>query len=314
MNLRIYCLKRIAYIVPILFGVSLIIFFIFHQLMADPAIIILGPKHVNAERIASFHATYGLDRPLLIQYFDYIKSVLTLNFGTSWSTQREITAMISDGIWPSLSLTLPIFIIGNMFSIGTALLIAFFRGKFIDKLVLVISIATMSIPALVYILFGQWFFAYKLSWFEIAGFERSLFGFAPYIALPVSIGLLINWGGDTRFYRSCILDEAYKDYVVTARSKGVHEFRILYKHILKNAMIPILTNTVVQIPFLILGMFLFESFFGIPGIGGLTIDAIGKSDLPVIRAMTMFSSIAYVIFNTFSDILYVLVDPRVKFS
>lgn len=174
MNLRIYCLKRIVYIVPILFGVSLIVFLIFHNLMVDPAILILGSKHVNSERIASFHSVYGLDRPLFVQYFDFLKSILTLNVGTSWSTHRKITAMISDGILPSLALTLPIFVIGNFVSIVTALLITFFRGKFIDKFVLVISIATMSIPALVYILFGQWFFAYKLGWFEIAGFEKSL--------------------------------------------------------------------------------------------------------------------------------------------
>ncbi len=287
---------------------------IFHNLMVDPAILILGPKHVNAERIASFHSTYGLDRPLLVQYFDFVKSILTLNVGTSWSTHREITAMIFDGIIPSLTITFPIFVFGNLLTIATALLITFFRGKFIDKFILVVSIATMSIPALVYVLFGQWFFAYKLGWFEIAGFEKSLVGFIPYIILPVSLGLIINFGGDTRFYRTCILDEAYKDYVVTARSQGVSEFRILYKHILKNSMIPILTNVVIQIPFLLLGMLLFESFFGIPGIGGLTIDAIGKSDLPVIRAMTTFSSIAFVLFNTLTDIFYALVDPRVRFS
>lgn len=311
MNFRIYCIKRIAYIVPTLFGVSILIFFIFHNLMVDPAILILGPKHISANRIASFHSVYGLDRPLLVQYFDFLKSIFTLNFGTSWSTQREITSMIYDGLWPSLSLTLPIFLIGNVLSISTALLVTYFRGKFIDKFILVLSIASMSIPSLVYVLVGQWLFAYKLSWFEIAGYDRSFLGCIPYIILPVTLGLVINWGGDSRFYRSCILDEAYKDYVATARSKGLSEFKILFKHILKNSMIPILTNTVIQIPFLILGMFLFESFFGVPGIGGLTIDAIGKSDLPVIRAMTIFSSLSYVIFNTITDLLYVYVDPRV---
>jgi peptide/nickel transport system permease protein len=279
--------------------------------MVDPAILILGPKHTTASHIASFHTVYGLDRSLMVQYFDFLKSILSLDLGFSWSAKREITSMISDGLWPSLSITLPIFLIGNILSISTALLVTYHRGKPLDKFILIISIASMSIPSLVYVLAGQYFFAYKLNWFEIAGFERSFVDCIPYIILPVTLGMIINWGADSRFYRTCIVDEAYKDYVTTARSKGVSEFDILFKHILKNSLIPILTYTIIQIPFLILGMFLFESFFSIPGLGSLMINAIGKSDLPVIKAMTIFSSFSYIAFNTLTDLLYVYVDPRI---
>ncbi len=170
----------------------------------------------------------------------------------------------------------------------------------------------MSISSLAYILFGQWFFAYKLGWFEISGYESGFPNFIPYVLLPTFIWIILSIGPEVRFYRTVILDEIYQDYVRTARAKGLTEFTILFKHILKNAMIPIITSVVIEIPFLILGALLLENFFSIPGLGGMTLNAINSSDFPVIKAMTVLSSVGYVIFSLISDVLYTLVDPRIR--
>ena len=195
-----------------------------------------------------------------------------------------------------------------------ALLAAFFRGTLLDRSLVVVSVIMMSISVLAYILFGQWLFAYKLGWFEIAGYEYGFPDFLPYVVLPAMIWIVLSIGPDVRFYRTIILDEVHQDYVRTARAKGLANRTILFKHVLKNAMIPIITNLVTQIPALILGALLIENFFGIPGLGNITLQAINSSDFPVIKAMTILSSMLYIIFNVITDILYTLVDPRVKLN
>lgn len=311
MNLYAYILRRILYVIPVLLGVCFIIFIIFNVVAPDPAFTLLG-RHATAEQIRQLHHELGMDLPFWQQYINTVKTAFTFDFGYSWSSKQQISEMIKVGAGPSLALTIPLFFITFIVSISIALLVAFYRGKFIDKFILLTSIATMSISSLAFILFGQYFFAYKLGWFEISGYEAGFPNFIPYIILPVLIYLTFSWGPDTRFYRSIILDEVYQDYVRTARAKGVSELKIMFKHVLKNAMIPILTYVIIQIPFLFLGLLLAESFFGIPGLGGITIKALNTSDFPVIKAMTILSAFGFIIFGVITDVLYTIVDPRMK--
>jgi len=311
MNLYFYILRRLLYVIPVLLGVCFIIFIIFNVVAPDPAFILLG-RHATVEQIATLHHELGLDKPFWNQYLDIVKSAFTFDFGYSWSSKQNIWELIKAGSIPSLSITVPVFVLTNIFSISLALLVAFYRGKLIDKIVLIVSIAMMSIPSLAYILFGQWFLAYELGWFEISGYEHGFPHFIPYIILPVFLYVFIGLGPDTRFYRAIILDEVYQDYVRTARAKGLTETVIMFKHVLKNAMIPILTYVIIQIPTLIIGFLLLESFFSIPGLGGLTLKAINNSDFPVIKAMTIMTAVGFILFNVLTDVLYTVVDPRMK--
>jgi peptide/nickel transport system permease protein len=262
--------------------------------------------------MADLRAELGLDRPWYLQYWDIVRSSFTFDFGTSWAAKQQISEMLKTGAIPSLTVSLPAFIISTVISISISLMVAFFRGGWLDKVVVFICVAMMSISSLAYILFGQWFFAYKLGWFEISGYEEGFPYFIPFVLLPIFIWVLMSIGPNVRFFRTVMLDEVYQDYVRTARSKGLTEKAILFKHVLKNAMIPIITYVVIQIPFLILGALLLESFFGIPGLGSMTLDAINGNDFPVIKAMTILTAVAYIIFSLITDILYTVVDPRVR--
>jgi peptide/nickel transport system permease protein len=312
-NIYAYILRRLLYVIPVILGVCAIIFLIFNVVAPDPALIILG-KHATVEQIVEIREQLGLNRPYWSQYFDIVRSAFTFDFGRSWSTKQEIIEMIKAGAIPSATLSFPAFLISTILGISIALLVAFYRGSLFDKVTVVACVALMSVSSLAYILFGQWFFAYKLGWFEISGYDYGFPYFIPYILLPAIIWIVLSVGPDVRFYRTIMLDEIYQDYIRTARSKGLSERVILFKHVLKNAMIPIITYVVIQIPFLILGALLLESFFSIPGLGSITLNAINSSDFPVIRAMTVLSAIAYIIFSVITDVLYTLVDPRVRLS
>lgn len=306
-----YILRRLLYLIPVLLGVSLIIFLLFNIIGGDPTAVLLG-KNATAKQMAELREQLGLNKSLFAQYLDVVKSAFTFDFGRSWATKQEITEMIKQGAYPSLALTIPAFVISTVLSLLIAMVVAYYRGKGIDLFIRFLCVAGQSISALAYILGFQYFFAYQLGWFEISGFEYGFPNFVPYIALPAIIWILLSLGPDVRFFRTVILDEIYQDYVRTARAKGLGEVSILLKHVLRNAMIPIITYTVIQIPFLILGALLLENFFGIPGLGGLTLNALNSSDFPVIKAMAILSSVVYIIFSLISDVLYTLVDPRVK--
>jgi peptide/nickel transport system permease protein len=306
-----YTIRRLFYAIPILIGVTMVIFLLFHIVAGDPTAVLLG-KHATSQQMAELRHELGLDKPMLMQYFDTLKSAFTLNFGRSWSTKQHIMQMIKGGAYASLTLSVPAFVLASLAAIAMALLAAFFRGTLLDRSLVVVSVVMMSISVLAYILFGQWVFAYKLGWFEIAGYEYGFPDFLPYIVLPAIIWIVLSIGPDVRFYRTVMLDEVHQDYVRTARAKGLSNRMILFKHILKNAMIPIITNLVIQVPALILGALLIENFFGIPGLGNITLQAINNSDFPVIKAMTILSSMLYIIFNVITDVLYTLVDPRVQ--
>jgi peptide/nickel transport system permease protein len=306
-----YILRRLLYTIPVILGVSLIIFVLFNLVSGDPTALLLG-KNATAKQMIELREQLGLNKSLWAQYFDVVKSAFTFDFGRSWQSKQEIMHMIKMGAYPSLVLSIPAFTISTILSILISLVVAYYRGKGIDLFIRVMCIAGMSISSLVYILVFQWYFAYHLGWFEISGFEEGFPNFIPYIALPAIIWIVLSLGPDVRFFRTVILDEIYQDYVRTARAKGLGEKTILLKHVLRNAMIPIITYVVIQLPFLILGALLLESFFGIPGLGGLTLNALNSSDFPVVKAMAILSSVAYILFGLLTDVLYTVADPRVK--
>jgi peptide/nickel transport system permease protein len=306
-----YIIRRLLYLIPVLLGVSFIIFVLFNLVSGDPTAVLLG-KNATARQMADLREQLGLNKPLFDQYIDVVKSAFTFDFGHSWATKQDIKEMIIQGAYPSLCLSLPAFIIATVLSLLISLVVAFYRGKGIDLTVRVLCIAGQSVSALAYILFFQYFFAYKLGWFEISGFEFGFPNFVPFVALPAIIFILLSLGPDVRFFRTVILDEIYQDYVRTARAKGLGEIPILLNHVLRNAMIPIITYVVIQIPTLILGALLLENFFSIPGLGGITLNALNSSDFPVIKAMAILSSVLYIILSLMTDLLYTIADPRVK--
>ena len=311
MNVYSYILRRLLYVIPVLLGVCFIIFILFNVVSPDPTLIMLG-KHASKAQMLELRTELGLDRVWYIQYLDIVKSAFTFDFGRSWSTKQDIFDMIKNGAIPSMTVTIPAFTLSFFISISISLVVSFYRGKFLDKGIVFICVALMSVSSLAYILFGQWFFAFKLGWFEISGYEEGFPDFIPYVLLPIVIWIILTVGPDVRFYRTVMLDEIYQDYVRTARAKGLNERAILFKHVLKNAMVSIITYVIIQIPFLIMGSILIESFFSIPGLGGITLKAINTSDFPVLKAMTVLTSVAYIIFSVLTDFLYTLVDPRVR--
>jgi peptide/nickel transport system permease protein len=297
--------------IPILIGITMVTFLLFNVAGGDPAAQAAG-KHASPEQIEQIKKELGLDRPLHMQYLFFVKQIATFDFGRSWSTKQMISAMINDGIGVSLSLTVPSFIITLLVTISLALLMAHLRGTFFDKSAMVICLALMSLSSLVYILYGQFYLAYKLDMFPINGWDPSWTGRWEYLILPVIIFVSLSLGGNILFYRTAFLDEIYQDYVRTARSKGLDTKTILFKHVLRNAMVTIITLVVMQMPFLITGSLLIESFFGIPGLGGLVFQGIQNSDFPVIKAMTFIGAVLYMVFQLLSDILYAVVDPKIQ--
>lgn len=248
-----------------------------------------------------------MPHPFDSQLLFYLRQLAHLDFGVSTYTNQRVSAMLRGGVVPSLVLTVPIFIADFVLAVGIALVCAFFRNTWIDRFFVVASVGLMSIPYLVWIVAGQYILAFKLGWFPIWGFESWR-----YLLLPVLIGTVSGLGGGIRFYRTVMLDEMYKDYVRTAFAKGVSRPGVLFRHVLKNAMIPILTDVVITIPFLYTGSLLLESFFGIPGLGYLSVQALNSSDADVVRAVVLIGAMIYVVANLLTDICYALVDPRVK--
>jgi peptide/nickel transport system permease protein len=297
-------------VIPVVIGVTLITFILFNIVGGNPVYQKLG-KHGTAEDVKLFTHELGLDLPLHQQYFFYLKQCMTFDFGRSWSTNQQITTMITDGIGPSLSLAIPAFAASVLLSIFIALSLAFFRNSFIDRALVISCLAGISISLLVYIIAFQYIFSYKMGLFPISGYDPSWAGRWQYLLLPGIIWVITSLGNDVLLYRTIMLDEIFQDYVRTARSKGLPEKFVLFKHILKNAMIPIITNVVLEIPFLYTGSLLLENFFGIPGLGGMTVQALSNSDFPVIKTMTYVGSLLYVLFNLISDLAYAFVDPRI---
>ena len=220
MNLYLYVLRRLLYVIPTLLGVCLIIFLLFNVVSPDPTLIMLG-KHANAKQMMELREELGLNRSWPLQYFDLVKSAFTFDFGRSWSSQQKISEIIKQGAIPSLTLSLPAFVISTLISVSISLMVSFFRGRWIDKTTVIFTVALMSVSSLAWILFGQWFFSFKLGLFEISGYEAGFPHFLPYVILPIIIWVVLSVGPDVRFYRTIMLDEIYRDYVRTARAKGL---------------------------------------------------------------------------------------------
>ena len=306
-----YIIRRLLYTIPIVFGVLLLTFVLFILVCGDISIEIAG-KDATAETIEEIREEYGLNKPLFLswdsQFINHFKNALTFDFGRA-RDREPVIDKIKRGVGPSLALTVPMFFGVVIISVSLSLIIAFVRGSVWDVSAVVICVAAMSIPYLSFILFGQYFLAYKWGLFPV--FFSPDLTMAQNVALPVLIGIAAGLGGNVRFYRTVMLDEMQSDYVRTAFAKGLTTRGVLFKHVLKNAMIPIITRVVLAIPFLFLGSLLLERFFGIPGLGYMMAEAIGSRDYFVISAMTYISAILFVVFNLITDICYCLADPRV---
>ena len=310
----VYIIRRLLYTIPIVIGVLLLTFLLFVVVGGDISQQIAG-KNADAQTIAEIRHEYGFDKPLFwswdSQFFDHFKKALTFNFGRALDREK-ISDKILRGVGPSLSLTIPMFIGTMIISISLALFVAFVRGSWIDITLVVICVAGMSIPYLSFIIFGQYFFAYKEGWFPIMYMPEESMTYS--LALPVLIGIAAGLGSNLRFYRTVMLDEMRSDYVRTAFAKGLSTSKVLFKHVLKNAMIPIITSVVLSIPFLFLGSLLLERFFGIPGLGSLMIEAVASRDFFIINAMTFIFALLIAVFTLLTDICYAWADPRIKFE
>lgn len=317
-----YIIRRILYIIPVVLGVALITFILFNVVGWNAASQMLG-RHATPESIAALQQQLGLAGPRWLnweaahegpwyrvfesQWFGYLKQLVTFDFGRSFASNQQISTLIFNGMLPSLVLATPIFVIEVIVAVSIALLAAYYRNTWIDRNIVVLSVVGLSVSYLVYILVGQYVLAYRLQLFPIWGFES-----VRYLILPVAIGVFSALGSQVRFYRTVMLDEMYQDYVRTAFAKGSRQRTVLFQHVLKNAMIPILTSVVLAIPFLYTGNLLLENFFGIPGLGYLAVEAINSTDYPVIKATVFVGSILYVVATLITDLCYALVDPRIK--
>ncbi|MBI3284701.1 MAG: ABC transporter permease [Burkholderiales bacterium] len=307
-----YILRRLWQMAPTMLGVILLVFFLFNWVGGDPAYILAG-KMSNPEQIANIRTQLGIDQPYYVQLWIFIKQIASFNFGNSWSTGEAVSAILATRLGPSMTVLVPLTIIETLVAIALALAIAFRRGSFSDRAVMVACTVGMSVSILVYIIVGQYFFAYKLSLFPVQGwgtsFAENLF---KYSALPILIALAVGVAPSLRLFRTFVLDEVNQDYVRTARAKGVSEHRIKWVHVLRNASIPIITHVMSNLPALLIGAFLIERFFSIPGIGREVILAVERSDFPVIKAITVYVAAATMLFNLLTDLLYQAVDPRVQ--
>jgi peptide/nickel transport system permease protein len=323
-----YIIRRILYAIPILIGVNLITFALFFVVNTpdDMARMQLGSKRVTPEAIEKWKIEYGYDRPLLWNggaegigkatrtiFFEKSVKLFAFSFGASEADKRPIGNEIRTRMWPSLALAIPVFLVGLAVNITFALFLAFFRATYLDYSGVVLCVVMMSISTLFYIIVGQYLASKLWHLVPISGYDGGLDA-AKFLVLPVVIGVVSSFGSSSRLYRTLFVEEMGKDYVRTARAKGLAETTVLFRHVLQNAMIPILTGVVVVIPALFLGSLIAESFFGIPGLGSYTIDAIQAQDFAVVRSMVFLGSVLYIVGLVLTDISYTLVDPRVRFE
>jgi peptide/nickel transport system permease protein len=307
-----FILRRVWQMLPTMLGVIVLVFILFNWVGGDPAYILAG-KMSNAESIANIRRQLGVDQPYYVQLWIFVKQIVTFDFGQSWSTGETVSHIILSRLGPSLTVLVPLTILETFFGIALALAIAFVRGSLTDRAVMVACTVGMSISILVYIIVFQYGLAYKLGLFPVQGWGNSFAeNLLRYSTLPILIGLAVSIAPTLRLFRSFVLDEANQDYVRTARAKGLPERRIMWVHVLRNAAIPIITYVMSNLPALLIGAFLLERFFGIPGIGREVILAVERSDFPVIKAITVYVAAATMLFNLLTDLLYQAVDPRVQ--
>ena len=306
-----YLLRRILQMIPTLAGVILLVFFLFKYFGGDPAEI-LGGLQASAEQVESIRNQLGLNKPVLEQLWLFVAKVATFDWGRSWATNEAISHIFVTRLPATLTIMIPILVLEVGLAIAAGMAVAYVRGSLTDRAVMILSTVALSISFLVYVIVGQYIFAFRLGWFPVQGWSHSVWtNLTVYAPLPVLLAVLVSLAPQTRLYRSFFLDEIGHDYVRTARAKGVPERTILFKHVLRNAMIPILTNVATQLPGVFIGSFLIEVFFSVPGLGREVYQAVGRSDYPVIQAVTVYLAALTMVINLLTDVLYKFADPRV---
>jgi peptide/nickel transport system permease protein len=309
-----YIARRLWQILPTLAGVILLVFVLFNWVGGDPAQILAG-KVPDPAQIANIRRQLGLDQPWWIQLWIFVKQVFTFDFGRSWSTNQLVSEVLLTRIGPTLTIMVPMLLLETLLAVTLALLVAYVRGSLTDRLVMFVTTVAMSVSFLVYIIVFQWLLGFKLAWFPVQGWSDDFWtNLTRYAPLPVLLGVLVSVAPSLRLYRSFFLDEIGQDYVRTARAKGLTETRVMLRHVLRNAMIPILTYVGIGLPGLFVGSFLLEIFFSIPGLGREVIESVNRSDFPVIKAITVYLAMLTMLVNLAVDVLYRIADPRVSFK
>lgn len=327
-----YAIRKLIYSIPLLFGVTLISFTLMVYFGPDLTYNILG-KNATAAQIAEVHKELGYDKPFLGRYMVFLKEIVTFDFGSSISSGENVTSILKRTVPVSFAVALPAFVLANLIGIGLALLAAYYRGRFLDKFIMIFSVVGMSVSYLMIIIAFQIIFStsYGLNWFPVQGWidpppdypDATFFEIAYYywyyywfyVAVPTLASIFVALGYNTRFFRAVIVEELNRDYVRTAKAYGIGNTRIMLKHVLKNALIPISTRIIISLPYVIIaGNLLLEKFFGIPGIGLETYNAITNGDLPIIKAVVTYTAILYVFALILTDISYKMIDPRISYS
>jgi len=313
-----YIARKLLYNIPVYLGILL--FLMLALRVNDPVHAFLGKNATDAD-ILDVRAKLGLDQAFIYQYFDLLRDVLTLDFSVeSWTNEGlRVSDMLKRSVIPSISITVPALVLTSIISISIALISAFFRGRPIDRTLMVMAVVGMSVSFLVYIIFGQYWGAYLLTregsdLFAIGGFEPGLANWPYYCLLPVLISTFVATGYDTRFYRAVMVEESSRDYITTAKAKGANRRKVMFVHMLKNALIPIITRIMTTLPFLIMGSLLLEVYFNIPGMGRVLYKAIQEQDFPVVQIFVAVFAGIFIVSNILTDVLYALVDPRVRLS
>lgn len=298
--------------IPTLVGVILLIFLLFKFFGGDPAEII-GGLGATKQQVEVIRGQLGLNEPWYVQLWIFVKQIVTFDFGRSWATSESVAHIFQTRLPATLTVMTPILALETLVAIPFALAVAYVRGSLTDRTIMIVTTVALSISFLVYIIVGQWLFAFRLAWFPVQGWSGStLRNLVQYAPLPVLLAVLVSLSPQTRLYRSFFLDEIGQDYVRTARAKGLSDRVILLKHVLRNAMIPILTNIAIALPGIFVGSFLIEVFFSIPGLGREILLAVNRSDYPVIQAVTIYLAVLTMVINLGADLLYKVVDPRVQ--
>jgi len=310
-----FAIRKLVYGIPLILGVTFISFLLMVYFGPDKSFELLG-KNPTAEQIAEVRKELGYDRPFLVRYGHYLKQMATLDFGFSDSTGERVSRILKRTIPISLAMVTPGFVLGNLLGIALALLAAWYRGRWPDKLIMSGAVVGMSISFLVVIIAFQIIFStpYGLNMFPVRGWEVSDLGsYVYYVTVPTLATVFVTLGYNTRFYRAVLVEEMSRDYVRTARAYGTPPAQLLYKHVLKNSLVPIITRIMFSIPLVVIsGSLLIESYFGIPGVGKITFDAITTGDQPILKAVVGLTAVLFVITLLVTEIMYRAADPRIS--
>lgn len=306
-----YLIRRLWQMIPTLIGVILLVFLLFKFFGGDPAEI-LGGLNASPEQVEAIRDQLGLNQPWWMQLWIFVKQIVSFDWGRSWATNESVAHLFATRLPATLTVMTPILLLEVLLAIPFALGVAYVRGSLTDRAIMVLTTVALSISFLVYVIVGQYLFAFRLGWFPVQGWSDSLWtNLTRYTPLPVLLAVAVSLAPQTRLYRTFFLDEIGHDYVRTARAKGLGERSIMLKHVLRNALIPILTNVAVLLPGIFVGSFLIETFFSIPGLGREVLLAVNRSDYPVIQAVTIYLAVITMLINLLTDLLYKVVDPRV---